>query len=210
MTITEQDLRELLERDSGDGPYRGVAVAGVERRARRIRRRRGSALAAVAAAGAGAVAMIATAQPPVAYDWGGVLARAAQVDDIARALIAAEYERGGRTEEVTFKASGGRFLLHAICPEGRQVTVTINGREMSPRACLPGGVVWSNPKMLLRAGKNTMRVSLQVIGGPAEAKPYPARWQVSVAERDGKGCAVTVVPGEGKQVVVGNADTCGG
>ncbi|MGW3366721.1 hypothetical protein ACWDOR_27690, partial [Streptosporangium canum] len=40
MTITESELREILDRESGDGPHGGVTVADVDRRLRGIKRRR--------------------------------------------------------------------------------------------------------------------------------------------------------------------------
>ncbi|MFF5211494.1 hypothetical protein [Streptosporangium sp. NPDC000396] len=51
MTITESDLREILSRESEDGLHRGVTVADVDRRVRRIKRRRLRALGGAVAAG---------------------------------------------------------------------------------------------------------------------------------------------------------------
>ncbi|MBN6054424.1 hypothetical protein JYK22_20960, partial [Nonomuraea sp. RK-328] len=80
MAMTEDDLRELLDRDSGDGPCGGVAVAAVDRRVRRMRRRRAGAAGAVALT---AFAVVAVAALPGALPlpgrepevWTGALAR---------------------------------------------------------------------------------------------------------------------------------------
>ncbi|MEV4294527.1 hypothetical protein [Microbispora rosea] len=59
MTMTDDDLRDLLARDASAGGGAGVTLADVDRRVRRIRRRRGAA-GAVLAAGLAAVVMAAT------------------------------------------------------------------------------------------------------------------------------------------------------
>ncbi|GAA3024961.1 hypothetical protein [Streptosporangium longisporum] len=77
MTITESELREILNGDEDEGRGGGVTVADVHRRVRAIRRRRWAAGGAVAAALAAAVALT-TPGGGVADDldvWTGVMAR---------------------------------------------------------------------------------------------------------------------------------------
>jgi hypothetical protein len=79
MTITESELREILDRESDDGLHGGVTVADVDRRVRRIKRRRLRALGGAVAAGLAAA--LAFTLPtggaaPVPDDiWTGVMAQ---------------------------------------------------------------------------------------------------------------------------------------
>lgn len=60
MTMTDNDLRDLLARDASVVKGAGVTLADVDRRVRRIRRRRGAA-GAVLAAGLAVAVLVATA-----------------------------------------------------------------------------------------------------------------------------------------------------
>ncbi|GAA4189682.1 hypothetical protein GCM10022252_26790 [Streptosporangium oxazolinicum] len=126
MTITESELREILNGDEGEGHNRGVTIAGVHRRVRAIRRRR-----RWTAGGAVAVALtVAVALNPPAGGvtdgldvWTGVMARPSpSVPTTSQPLggpypgdevASSTYRTGGKREELRI-GSGNKPLQVAI------------------------------------------------------------------------------------------------
>ncbi|MEV0592283.1 hypothetical protein [Nonomuraea cavernae] len=204
--MTEHDLRELLERDSQDGPHRGVTVADVGRRVRRIRRRRVQVLGSLTAAAA-AVVMAAwlpsagTAPAPAGV-WTGELAQPTPTRTISLApLHSSAYERGGTRE--TFSAVWApevrKVGFWITCEPAAHVLIWVNGElvdngpcEVGPRP--PARVAGGIP---VRAGeRNEFAVALipeTVAGATAKGAewaaealsrtaPYPLRWRVEVVD----------------------------
>ncbi|MEU3165601.1 hypothetical protein [Streptosporangium sp. NPDC006930] len=127
MTITESELREILNEDEGEGHNRGVTVAGVHRHARAIRRRRWTAGSAVAAV---IVAVVALNTPAggVADDlgiWTGVMARPSPMvpttsqplggpfpgDEVA----SGDYRTGGVREELRVMSWNNSLKVSVRC-----------------------------------------------------------------------------------------------
>ncbi|MFF5109412.1 hypothetical protein [Streptosporangium sp. NPDC000509] len=152
MTITESELREILNEDEDEGHNRGVTVAGVHRRARVIRRRRrwtaGGAVAAVIVA----VVALSTPAGGVADDlgiWTGVMARPSPTvpttsqplgelysgDEVA----SGDYRTGGTREELRV-GSGSRPLGVTIRCSGpmRRVIVWIGDGPPQLHLCGSG------------------------------------------------------------------------
>ncbi|MEU7694200.1 hypothetical protein OHB01_37585 [Microbispora hainanensis] len=107
MTMTDNDLRDLLARDASTGGGAGVTLADVDRRVRRIRRRRGVAGAAVAA-GLATVVMVATSPRTMTIS-------PADAPDAATAAGPSP------TQDVTYLTSDRVLLDEEITAGGRKV-----------------------------------------------------------------------------------------
>ncbi|MGJ6963047.1 hypothetical protein ACSDR0_14160 [Streptosporangium sp. G11] len=128
MTITESELREILNGDEGEGRDRGVTVAGVHRRVRAIRRRRRwTAGGAVAAALTVAVALN-TPAGGVADDldvWTGVMARPSPTVPVVsqplggphplREIVSRNYRTGGTREELRTGSRNKSLSVNVYC-----------------------------------------------------------------------------------------------
>ncbi|KAB8184943.1 hypothetical protein [Microbispora catharanthi] len=128
MTMTDDDLRDLLARDASTVRGAGVALADVDRRVRRIRRRRGAA-GAVLAAGLAAVVTVATAPRTVTI---------APDDDPGTAAMAGP----SPAPSVTYLTSdrvlldkkiktGGRRLLFGVTADVDSVNIQVECRTPS-------------------------------------------------------------------------------
>ncbi|OUC94075.1 hypothetical protein [Streptosporangium minutum] len=150
MTITESDLREILSQESDDGLHRGVTVADVDRRVRRIKRRRLGALGGTVAAGLAAAlafTLPAGGAAPAPDDlWTGVMAQPSPVmptvsrpvgdlmigPDIAKQ----EYKKAGTREE--FRVVTGRVpvSVQVMCSGPlRRLLVWIDGGAPQQQFC---------------------------------------------------------------------------
>ncbi|MEU8245122.1 hypothetical protein [Nonomuraea sp. NPDC048916] len=153
MGVTEQDLRELLERDSQDGPHRGVTVADVDGRVRRIRRHRGRAagsavvmaLAVVTAVGLqpgqpGQQGQVGQAGSSPQDVWTGVLARPTPTVVIGGldTVVTGTYERGGTRERLTFWTGVDRIGFRVTCGPDDYALVWLNGDLVANGRCTSG------------------------------------------------------------------------
>ncbi|MET8338039.1 hypothetical protein ABZV14_10785 [Streptosporangium canum] len=150
MTITESELREILDRESDDGLHGGVTVADVDRRARGIRRRRLGALGGVAALGL-AAALAFTLPGNGAVDvpdglWTGVMAQPSPVTPtvsrpvgdlmIGPDIAKREYRTAGTREE--FRVVTGRVpvSVQVMCSGPlRRLLVWIDGGAPQQQLC---------------------------------------------------------------------------
>ncbi|WP_433354456.1 hypothetical protein ACQP25_12725 [Microtetraspora malaysiensis] len=150
MAITESDLRDILAADSGDGPGRGVAVADVDRRARRIRRRRLAAVTGVLTAGlavAGVLAVPRTVTAEVPDDiWTAVMAQpspsprpspSGAYTHIAVGKIAErKFHRAGVKQRLTYRTGKGFPSLQIRCPDAPSyVVVWVNRLWVEGQPC---------------------------------------------------------------------------
>ncbi|WP_433224496.1 hypothetical protein [Microtetraspora malaysiensis] len=148
MAITESDLRDILAADSGDGPGRGVAVADVERRTRRIRRRRLAAVTGVLTAGlavAGVLTVPRTVTAEVPDDiWTAVMAQPSPSPSPSRAsrywavgkLAERKYQRAGVKQRFTYRNGKGIPALQIRCPDAPSyVIVWMNGIKADDQPC---------------------------------------------------------------------------
>ncbi|GAT66073.1 hypothetical protein PS9374_01717 [Planomonospora sphaerica] len=150
MTITESDLRDLFDTDSGDGPCRGVTVADVDRRARRIRRRRLGAAGGVAAAGlavAMAITLPAGTAGVVPEDvWTGVMSRPEGSPAVVGTprggpfigeLVAQRgFTGGGVRKELTVPTGGGRIAVTLWCSGPvTKAALWVDGRLVTAGPC---------------------------------------------------------------------------
>ncbi|MGV9776909.1 hypothetical protein [Streptosporangium sp. NPDC003464] len=154
MTITESELREILGQEGGDGPPRGVTVADVDRRARRIRRRRLQALGGTVAAGlaaAMAFTLPAGGVTPVPDDlWTGVMAQPSPVlptvswpgreDMVPRGEIARrDYRVAGRRERLRVEAGEARIMVQVMCAGPlRRLVIRVDGGAPHEQFCGQG------------------------------------------------------------------------
>jgi hypothetical protein len=168
MTITENDLRDLFDADSGGGPCRGVTAADVDRRARRIRRRRLGAAGGAAAVGlavAAALTMPAGTAEVVPEDvWTGVMSQPGATPRVVGTpqgepfltdenLGEADFQQGGVRKEVTVPTGGRRAIVIVVC-EGalRKAVIWIDGRLAVAGPCGRGegkdaySTVWRAPE----------------------------------------------------------------
>lgn len=228
MTITEHDLRELLERDSADGPYRGVTVADVDGRARAIRRRRTRVLGAVAAAGL-AITVAAnlpgteTGTPPDDV-WTGVLTQPTPSPNkpwfYAEELVNETYQQAGKRETVTFAGTDRRIGITMDCPRGSYALAWLNGTLEVNAPCGRGSEAQSTLTTMSFAslGRNTLSAvvlpgasvpsgqlsAMEADEAAAWAVPYKAKWSVLVLVDKGVSCTTPIVivdPGTGREVL---------
>ncbi|XVQ83384.1 hypothetical protein ACQP2K_31790 [Microbispora siamensis] len=116
MTMTDNDLRDLLARDASEVRGAGVTLADVDRRVRRIRRRRGAA-GAVLAAGVAAAVLVATAPRTVTIT-------PADGSDPAAAATAGP----SPTPDVTYLTSDRVLLDKKITAGGRKLLFGVAAR----------------------------------------------------------------------------------
>ncbi|MGI5486929.1 hypothetical protein [Microtetraspora malaysiensis] len=148
MAITESDLRDILAADSGDGPGRGVAVADVDRRARRIRRRRLAAVTGVLTAGlavAGVLAVPRTVTAEVPDDiWTAVMAQpspspwptGAYTHVAVGKLAERKFHRAGVKQRLTYRTGKGFPSLQIRCPDAPSyVVVWVNRLWVEGQPC---------------------------------------------------------------------------
>ncbi|WP_256862379.1 hypothetical protein [Microbispora sp. GKU 823] len=145
MTMTDDDLRDLLARDASVVNGAGVTLADVDRRVRRIRRRRGAA-GAVLAAGLAAAVMVATAPRTVTIapdDGPGTAAAMAGpsltpgVSYLAgqRVFLQKEIETGGRVLRFPYTSISESVNVQVDCREPSYVFVWLNGRLETQGVC---------------------------------------------------------------------------
>ncbi|MFC4063189.1 hypothetical protein ACFOWE_33330 [Planomonospora corallina] len=174
MTITESDLREFLESDSGGGPRGGVTVADVDRRVRRIRRRRLGAAGGAAALGLAVAAALTLPAGPAGTApgddvWTGAMSRpdgsprvvATPLGDPIpkETLLERRFTAGGAREEVTVPTGGAQISVSLWCSgpvakaalwiDGRLVTAGPCGQGIGERVPM-GTDVMENPYYVVR------------------------------------------------------------
>ncbi|TQS25132.1 hypothetical protein [Microbispora sp. KK1-11] len=180
MTMTDNELRDLLARDASTGGGAGVTLADVDRRVRRIRRRRGAA-GAVLAAGLAAVVMAATAPRTVtiAPDDGPAAAATAGpsltppsltpgVSYLAgqRAFLVEEIETGGRVLRFPYTGISESVNVRVDCREPSYGFVWLNGRLEAQGVCglqsdhVDHPISWINESGRNLAGHNEVAVAL--------------------------------------------------
>ncbi|MFF3441325.1 hypothetical protein [Streptosporangium sp. NPDC002721] len=126
MTITESELREILNEDEGHGG--GVTVAGVHRRVRAIRRRRRWAAGGAVAAALTVAVALSTPAGGVANDpdvWNGVMTRPSPtVPTTSQPLggpypgdkvASGEYRTGGTREELRIEPGNTPLKVTVLC-----------------------------------------------------------------------------------------------
>ncbi|WP_329083914.1 MULTISPECIES: hypothetical protein [unclassified Streptosporangium] len=152
MTITESELREILNGDEDEGHSRGVAIAGVHRRVRAIRRRRRWTVGGAVAAALTVAVALNTPAGGVTDDldvWTGVMARPSPTMPItsqpqgapfAGSKIAGrDYDAGGTREELRFGPVSGSYAVGVSCSGPmRRVIVWIDGEAPQKRFCGAG------------------------------------------------------------------------
>ncbi|MBG0818067.1 hypothetical protein [Planomonospora sp. ID82291] len=144
MTITENDLRDLLDTDSGGGPCRGVTVADVDRRARRIRRRRLGAAGGAAAAGLAAVMAVAlpagTADVVPQDVWTGVMSQPEKrygARLVTTTVLSERFSEMGRriVFDIPDQARRQQTWITVYCPSGAEVLLWEGGRYHNVYTC---------------------------------------------------------------------------
>jgi hypothetical protein len=163
--MNDQELRELLERDSADGPLKGVTIEDIQARARSIRRRRSRMAALLAAAalvvvGAAGLPRIMAASAPDDI-WTGTLAvptalpptgrpsaevpPTASEGDTGRRPTMFEYHhygQGGEAVSLTFESGTKESLMKSVafaveCPADNHVFIWLNDKLVVSRRCSP-------------------------------------------------------------------------
>jgi hypothetical protein len=147
MTITESDLRELLDLDSADVPHAAVTAADVHRRIRRIRRRRLSVLAGVAGAAlvaAGVNALPRTVTPEVPDDiWAGVMAQPTPSNPSAfyypDEVVARERQvRAGVRKQFGYPAVRKPVMIGVTCADPDSYAIVwVHGMILTSGSCGP-------------------------------------------------------------------------
>ncbi|MFI6292226.1 hypothetical protein ACIBEJ_11625 [Nonomuraea sp. NPDC050790] len=225
MTLTEQDLRELLDSDSLDARHRGVSVADVDRRVRRIRTRRVRAVTALAAVAA-AVAVLSSGTATPAHDvWEGVMAGPLPTSgdwELREPVVLKQFTRGGVRRTATFESTAPHPMAVVVtCRSDTYLLVWLNGLRVANEPCVRGAGPprWLRADLRSRAGRNTVSVLLvprsAVPGGTLTAAaadamasrstPFEVTWTLQVMERDTiPACDRPVVitdPGSGREVL---------
>lgn len=176
MTMTDDDLRDLLARDASEVRGAGVTLADVDRRVRRIRRRRGAA-GAVLAAGVAAVVMAATAPRTVtvAPDDGPAAAAAMPGPSLTpgvsylagqRAFLVEETETGGRVLRFPYTGISESVNVRVDCREPSYGFVWLNGRLEAQGVCgvqsdhVDHPISWIDESGRNLAGHNEVAVAL--------------------------------------------------
>ncbi|MEU7938094.1 hypothetical protein [Microbispora bryophytorum] len=146
MTMTDNDLRDLLARDASEARGAGVTLADVDRRVRRIRRRRGAA-GAVLAAGLAAAVMVATAprtvtitpadgsDPAAAAMAGPSLTPGVSYLAGQRVFLEKEIETGGRVLRFPYTGISTSVNVQVDCREPSYAFVWLNGRLETQGVC---------------------------------------------------------------------------
>lgn len=146
MTMTENDLRELLDRDASTGGGAGVTLADVDRRVRRIRRRRGAVAAVLAAGLAAAVTVtIAPRTVTIAPDDGPDAATVATAGPRplprerylagTRVYRTGKIETGGRVLRLPFTSVTTSVNVQVDCGDPSYAFVWLNGRLEAQGPC---------------------------------------------------------------------------
>ncbi|MFI9560179.1 hypothetical protein [Nonomuraea endophytica] len=225
MTLTERDLRELLESDSLDGRHRGVSVADVDRRVRRIRTRRLQAFTAVAAVVVAVAALSSgTATPSREEVWEGVLAQPTpRAYELKHPVVVREFAEGGKPQTITFKSGAPNpMALLVSCRPDTYLLVWLNGLRVANEPCgqtAEGAPMWMRTDLRSKVGRNTVTALLvpksAVPGGTLSAaeademagrsSPFEVSWTLQVMEREPAGACsqqlVIVDPGSGREVL---------
>ncbi|MFI6496478.1 hypothetical protein [Nonomuraea typhae] len=179
MTRTERDLRELLEHDSLDGRHKGVSVAGVDRRVRRIRGRRLQTAGALAAAGL-AIAVGAGLTPGVgAPGVGRTPGTAAPPGDrsttsarpspspselpvFSAPAVTRNFTRGGERRTVAFTTRRPQVAVRLTCQRNTYLLLWLNGRLVRDEPCgepgYPAG--WMFTGLPVKIGTNSLTAML--------------------------------------------------
>ena len=193
MTMTENDLRDLLARDASTGGGAGVTLADVDRRLRRIRRRRGAA-GAVLAAGLAAVVMAATSPRTVTIAPGddpgtAAMAGASLTPGVSylagqRVFLEKEIETGGRVLRFPYTGISPSVNVQVDCREPSYAFVWLNGRLETQGACgvqsdqVHHLISWIDESGRDLTGHNEVDVALvpvqRVAGNVEPGAPMPA------------------------------------
>ncbi|MEU6429010.1 hypothetical protein ABZ860_24200 [Microbispora sp. NPDC046973] len=193
MTMTDDDLRDLLARDASEGRGAGVTVADVDRRVRRIRRRRGAAGAALAA-GLAAVVMAATAPRTVTIAPAGgpdaaAMARPSLTPGVSylagqRVFLDKEIETGGRVLRFPYTGISESVNVEVDCREPSYGFVWLNGRLEAQGVCgvqsdqVDHLISWIDESGRDLTGANEVAVALVPVGRVAvdgePGAPVPA------------------------------------
>ncbi|WP_326824101.1 hypothetical protein [Streptosporangium sp. NBC_01756] len=174
MTITESELREILQREGEDGPHRGVTVADVDRRVSGLRRRRARVLGGVAALGLAVTAAFTLSGPGagnVSDDiWTGVMAQP-EVRYGTRTVSDTVTEKQFSTmgERLAFDLPERRYgtMTSALinCPPQAEVLYWENGRYRNAGLCnqLPADGDRSKPVTVLMLESDVRRLEIAVV-----------------------------------------------
>ncbi|GLX03600.1 hypothetical protein [Microbispora sp. NBRC 16548] len=179
MTMTDNDLRDLLARDASVVKGAGVTLADVDRRVRRIRRRRGAA-GAVLAAGLAVAVLVTTAPRAVTIAPGDRPAAAAAAMPGPSLTPGVSYLAGQRVFLEKETETGGRVLRFPYTGISESVNVRVDCREPSY------GFVWLNGRLEAQG----------VCGVQSDHVDHPISW-IDESGRDLAGrneVAVALVP----------------
>lgn len=164
--MNDQELRELLENDSADGPFMGVTIEGIEARARGIRRRRSRVAGSLAALAIVVMTVIGlpriTLAPAPGDVWTGTLTGptfppptgrpSAQVPptpskDGTSSASTRKYPQmfsynhfmqGGKAVSFTFESPIKSVGFAVDCPAGNHVFIWLNDQLVVSERCGPG------------------------------------------------------------------------
>jgi hypothetical protein len=199
MTITESELREILNGDEGEGRDRGVTVAGVHRRVRAIRRRRRWTVGGAVAAALAVAVALNTPAGGVADDldvWTGVMARPSPTVPTTSQPLGEPYP-GEEVASGDYRTGGTRQELR-IGSESKPVTVKVHCSGPMRRA-----VVWigDGPPQLHFCGTGPDGYTMEIFRETSDVNVIRGE------DRPARGQAVSAVilPGkvEGKAVFEG-------
>ncbi|MFG1683119.1 hypothetical protein ACGFNP_23330 [Nonomuraea sp. NPDC049269] len=214
MTITEQDLRELLDHDSHDGPHGGVTVADVDRRAGAIRRRRGQVAGSIAAVALAVTFLTGTPAETPEETWRGTLAVPSPTwtEDLNNRFVFLEsYREGGKPKTLTFSTGAKEVSVAVSCPVGSYALAWLNGKLVAHGRCDRVHAVVAGSLAALR-GENKVVAALIPVASAAGAdrtaaqwadealafaRPYPARWTAVVLKGAVDSLATCQIPQDG-------------
>ncbi|NRQ30506.1 hypothetical protein HII36_01425 [Nonomuraea sp. NN258] len=225
--MTEQDLRELLDRDSAEAPRGGVSLADVDRRVGRIRRGRVRALGSVTLA---ALAVVAVANLPRTETarapedvWTGVMARPSASGYHPGLPITYAYSVAGHRQSITFDTTAGPISFAMFCPADGYALIWLNERFVADGPCGPTKLApprWMG-EAVAQSGVNEVVAAVvpaaEAGTGPmtgaraeqvlARITSYPATWSLAVMRGAPRTCS-TVVMLDPKSGKVDHADIC--
>ncbi|MEU4534007.1 hypothetical protein AB0G15_03970 [Streptosporangium sp. NPDC023825] len=198
MTITESELREILngDGDGGEGRNRGVTVAGVHRRIREIRRRRRWTAGGAAAAALAVAVALNTPAGGVTDDldvWTGVMARPSPTVPTTSQPLGGPYP-GDEVANGSYRTGGTREELR-IGSGSKPLTVSVHCSGPMRRA-----VVWigDNPPQLHLCGTAPGGHTRQIYRGTSGVNVIPGEIPLT----RGQAVSAVVLPGEVEEKAV--------